>query len=85
MIERNSIPMVRQLEKIAKKVYGLYLTHLIVLDLAVFSVQVFVPWLLTYQVLLQFLLFVVALGVPLLVMNSMVQLPTRVMYRYVFG
>lgn len=85
MIKRNSIPMVRQLEKVAKKVYGLYLTHLIVLDLAVFSVQVFVPWLLTYQVLLQFLLFVVALGVPLVVMNSMVRLPTRAVYRYVFG
>ena len=85
MIERNSIPMVQQFEKVARKVYGLYLTHLIVLDLAVLCVQVFVPWLFTYQVLLQFFLFVVALGVPLVVMNSMVQLPTRVMYRYVFG
>lgn len=85
MIERKSIPMVRQLEKIARKVYGLYLTHLIVLDLTVFGVQVLMPWLLTYQVLLQFLLFAMALGVPLVVMNSMARLPIKVVYRYVFG
>jgi len=84
-IRRNSIPMVRQLEKLSRKVYGLYLTHLIVLDLVFLSVQVFVPWLLTFQVSLVMLLFSAAVGVPLAVMNRAARMPTRAVYRYVFG
>jgi peptidoglycan/LPS O-acetylase OafA/YrhL len=84
-IERNSIPKVRQLEMLSRRVYGLYLTHLIVLDLVVLSVQVLVPGLLAYPVLSSLLLFFVGLGVPLLVMNGIARLPTRRVYRYVFG
>ena len=50
-LKRDSIPMVRQLEKVARRSYGLYLTHLIVLDATVFSFQVLVPGLLSYQLL----------------------------------
>jgi peptidoglycan/LPS O-acetylase OafA/YrhL len=77
--------MVRQLEKVARRSYGLYLTHLIVLDVTVFSFQVLVPGLLSYQLLFSLVLFVVAVGVPLGVMNGVVRSPARVVYHYLFG
>lgn len=84
-INRNSIPFVRQLEKAAKHSYGLYLTNLIVLDLAVFGAQALLPGLLAHQLLFCLMLFAVALAVPLGVMHGVARTPGKVAYRYVFG
>ncbi len=84
-LKRDSIPAVRELEKVGKRSYGLYLSHLITLDCILLCIQLFMPWLFNYQILLQPILFALTLGIPLLVMNSMVQLPIRPVYRYVFG
>ncbi len=84
-IKRDSIPMARQLEHVAGRSYGLYLTNLIVLDLSVFLVQLLLPGLLAHQLAFCIVLFVVALGVPLGVMDGVARSPTRMMYRYVFG
>ncbi len=85
-LKRDSIPIARQLEKVGKKSYGLYLSHLIALDLVLLVIQLFVPWLFNYQILLQPILFTLTLSIPLLVMNSMMRLPKiRPVYRYVFG
>jgi len=84
-IKRDSIPLVRQLEKVAKRSYGLYLTNLLVLDLCVFSAQALVPGLLGNPLLFCLILFVVALAVPLGTMNAVVRTPARVVYHYVFG
>jgi len=83
--KRNSIPFVRQLEEIGKHSYGLYLTHLTVLDLALVGIHSLMPDLFTYQVLLLPPLLVVALALPLVVMAFIARLPTRSAYRYVFG
>lgn len=77
--------MARQLEHVAGRSYGLYLTNLIVLDLSVFLVQLLLPGLLAHQLAFCIVLFVVALGVPLGVMDGVARSPTRMMYRYVFG
>jgi len=84
-IRRDSIPMVRQFEQVARRSYGLYLTNLIVLDLSVFLAQLLLPRLLAHQLVFCIVLFIVALGVPLGVMDGVARSPTRVMYRYVFG
>lgn len=84
-IKRDSIPLVRQLEKVARRSYGLYLTNLLVLDPCVVSAQILVPGLLGYPLLFCLILFVVALAVPLVVMNAVVRTPARVAYHYVFG
>jgi fucose 4-O-acetylase-like acetyltransferase len=84
-IKRDSIPLVRQLEKVARKSYGLYLTNLLVLDLCVVSTQILVPGLLGYPLLFCLILFAVALAVPLVVMNAVVRTPARAAYHYVFG
>ena len=84
-IKRDAIPLVRRLEKVARKSYGLYLTNLLVLDLAVISTQAFSPALLNHQLLFCLILFIIALAVPLAVMNGIVRTPTRAAYHYLFG
>ena len=86
VLKRNSIPKVRELEEVGKRSYGLYLTHLIILEFVFTGIVTFLPWLLNYQLLLQPVLFVLGLGIPLTVMNRLTKLPaTRLAYRYVFG
>jgi peptidoglycan/LPS O-acetylase OafA/YrhL len=84
-LKRDAIPLVRHFEKIGKKSYGLYLTHLIVLDLTLLALRSAAPWLLGQQLLLMLLLFSVALGIPLALMNGVERIPTRGAYRYIFG
>lgn len=84
-LKRDTIPLVRELEKAGKKSYGIYLSHLIALDFLLLCIHLFLPWLFSYQILLQPILFVFTWGIPLLVMNGVMRLPTRPMYRYVFG
>ena len=55
------------------------------LDLVFLVLQVTVPWVLAYQILLQPLLFATAMGIPLLVMNGIARSPARSVQRYVFG
>ena len=85
LIPRQSIPQVRRLEGVGKHSYGIYLTHLLVLDLALWVIVATVPGLLNYQFVV--MLIGVALGVliPLTVMNWAARLPTRRVYRYIFG
>jgi peptidoglycan/LPS O-acetylase OafA/YrhL len=85
VIERNAIPYARPLEKLGKRSYGLYLTHLIVLDLALWGIQVVAPFLFHYVALLYPLLFLVALQVPLFLMEYIARPPMFRSYRYVFG
>jgi peptidoglycan/LPS O-acetylase OafA/YrhL len=84
-LRRDSIPMVRELEKIGRSAYGLYLTNLIVLELVLLGIHFLLPWLFSYQALLQPILFTVGLVGPLVLMKSVMHLPTRPVYRYVFG
>jgi hypothetical protein len=84
-INRNSIPMVRELEYVGKRAYGLYLTDLIVIDTSLLIIRAFLPWMIMYQIILQPLLFSLALTIPLSLMNGIESLPKRSVYRYVFG
>ena len=86
IVQRSSMPAVQKLEKIGKRSYGLYLTHLIVLDLSLWATEQFARELFAYQYLLLPLLFVIGLAIPLIVMTDMAQRkPARKVYRYVFG
>ena len=85
LIKRESIPIVRRFERVGKKAFGLYLVHFIVLDLLLFGVKNLVPGVLQNQLFLLPVLFSLALGIPLLVMNTIEKMPQRVAYRYVFG
>ncbi len=84
-IKRNLIPGVRQLEEIGKRSYGLYLTHLIVLDTSLLLVKLIAPGLFSVYLALLPFLFALALFVPLGAMKFFSQARTRKAYRYVFG
>jgi len=84
-IDRTSIPLVATLEGIGKRSYGLYLTHLIVLDLVLLGIGTFVPGLFHYRLALLPVLFVITLQVPMVAMKAMARSPLRSVYRYLFG
>ena len=85
VIERNSLPLVRQLEKVGKKAYGLYLTHLLILEIIVLLIGTLWPPLFGYSLIVYPLLFGLALYLPLLLMDGVARAPTRPAYRYLFG
>jgi peptidoglycan/LPS O-acetylase OafA/YrhL len=85
LIKRESIPMLEPLEWVGRMSYGLYLTNLIVADAIIWLLQYVWPSLLSFQVLLEPLLFVATLGIPLVLMRSLSRLPMRGAYHYVFG
>ena len=85
-VQRSEIPLVKFFENIGKRSYGLYLTHLIVLDTTLLVIRSIFPGFIQLYVLLLPILFVVALGVPLWVMRKFAANPrTRNAYRFVFG
>jgi peptidoglycan/LPS O-acetylase OafA/YrhL len=90
LIKRNFIPKVEAHEYVGKRSYGLYLTHLLVIHLALSAVQEFVPlspgiWLLATPLLLVAPLFILGVALPLLVMHLLSAPPIRIAHRYVFG
>ncbi len=84
-IKRDVIPWVRRLEEVGKHSYGLYLIHLIILDLALVAVRAVLPNLLNYRIWLMPPLFILALVVPIAIMSRVARSPARVVYRYAFG
>lgn len=85
IVDRKSIPLARMMESIGKRSYGLYLSHLIVLDGILWWVVLAEPDLLKYRLLFLPVLFVLGLAVPLLIMNAASRTPGRAVVRYIFG
>lgn len=86
LISRRAIPWVSQLEQVGKRSYGLYLTHLIVIDLLLLLVRFTVPSLLQFQWVLVPILLAAGLALPLYAMSAIARQSTgRKVYRYVFG
>ncbi len=85
VIPRDRIPWARSLEKIGQRSYGVYLTHLIVLDISLLLLRSYAPWMIALPLLLFPVLLSLGLLLPMLIMYVAVQGPTRRIYRYVFG
>ena len=85
LISRNAIPFVRQLEKLGRRTYGIYLMHIIVVDLVLWAVQVVIPGLFAYSLAIILLLFVTGLAIPYMTMESVAKTRLKRVYRYVFG
>lgn len=85
VFKRQSIPWVKQLEVLGKKAYGLYLMNLLVLDILLFLIERYLPGVLAYYLLLMPLLFVLALLIPLWIINRSERLRQPALQRYVFG
>ena len=85
VIQRNSIPGVRHFENIGRRSYGLYLTHLIVLDTLFVVIAGLVPSVLQLPLILTPILLSLGLLIPITVMNYLSKTAFRKYYRYVFG
>jgi fucose 4-O-acetylase-like acetyltransferase len=85
LVKRQEIPKVEAFEYLGKRSYGLYLTHLIVIDVVIWVLQGALPSLLTYPLLVVLPIFALALTSPLLMMAAVAATPTRNVHRYVFG
>ncbi len=84
-IRRDSIPFVRQLERIGRRTYGIYLMNLILINLILIGIKLLIPALFNFYVIFFPLLFVVTLLVPLLLMEVLSKGPIKPAYRYIFG
>jgi hypothetical protein len=84
-LKRESIPLVSWLEQAGRRSYGIYLMHMIVVDLCVVTLGGLMPWVFAYRVEVLFLLFVAGLFIPLGAMSLAARVPVRQAYRAVFG
>jgi peptidoglycan/LPS O-acetylase OafA/YrhL len=84
-IKRDMIPFARQLERIGRRSYGIYLMNLIVLNLALIGIRLLTPAVFLVHIILFPLLFFVTLTVSLLFMEAAAKGPFKPVYRYVFG
>lgn len=86
VINRKSIPLLKQFEKVGKRSYGVYLSHLIVLTIVMGLIKAFLPGLSAYPIIIYPLFFIIALEIPLRTMEMMARMTqTRKVYKYVFG
>jgi peptidoglycan/LPS O-acetylase OafA/YrhL len=86
LISRSSIPQVKTFEQVGKRSYGLYLMHLIAIDLTLVVVEWLLPGLVGLPVLLILLLFAAGVLLPMVIMEKAAQLKGgRTFYQYVFG
>ena len=85
VIQRNSIPAVRHLEEVGKRSYGIYLTHLIVLDTIFLVISKILPAAFQLTLVLIPIILFIGLLIPISVMNFLSKSSLRKYYRYVFG
>jgi peptidoglycan/LPS O-acetylase OafA/YrhL len=85
VIKRDAIPQIRLFERVGKRSYGIYLTHLIVLNLVLFGMHALTPWLLNIAILYFPVLFILASAIPLWAMEGVARGRTKLVYRYIFG
>ena len=84
-ISRDRLPLVKTLEHIGRRSYGLYLTHRFALEGVLIGIQLAIPALFELPLILFPLLFFAGLLIPLWVMELFGRGPTKRIYRYLFG
>ena len=85
IVNKNKIPMFSFFEKLGKKSYGFYLSNLIVLYISLVFMKVVMSWAFGLPVGLYLLLFIIALGIPWLLMESLLLVGRNTTFKIVFG
>jgi peptidoglycan/LPS O-acetylase OafA/YrhL len=83
--DRMKMPLARVLSRLGTHSYGLYLAHYPILGIVAKVVQRTLPWVVELEGLHLALLFSGTLGLAMLLMESVSRLPTKRVYRYLFG
>jgi membrane-bound acyltransferase YfiQ involved in biofilm formation len=86
ILEEVRIPFAAKVQQVGSKSYGIYLTHIKVMEFVARVLRQVTPWLLAYQVLLfSPIILVLGLGIPIVFMNLVSKSPARRYYHYLFG
>jgi peptidoglycan/LPS O-acetylase OafA/YrhL len=85
IIEREKVPLVRLLEQLGRRSYGLYLSNLIFLTIGILLTAALGPVLFTQLLILVPLLIFFTISSLWLLMSASEKLPTPIVRRYVFG
>jgi peptidoglycan/LPS O-acetylase OafA/YrhL len=85
VLKKDQIPFRKWFETVGKHAYGLYLTHLIMIDIVLLLAKGIFPWLLNQPYLIHLVILVTALGIPLLIMNWASRSKIRKLTPYLFG
>jgi len=85
VIQRNSIPGVHRFEEVGKRSYGIYLTHLIILDTFFLLISKVFPVALKFSLIITPIALFLGLLIPITAMNFVSRSPFRKYYRYLFG
>jgi surface polysaccharide O-acyltransferase-like enzyme len=83
--DRLKVPYNRTINNLGAHSYGLYLCHYVILGILAKIITRLVPWITTQGWLFLPLLFVLTVALSMLLMQSAARLPTKRLYRYVFG
>jgi len=83
-IARKSIPKVRLFEQISKRVYGIYLMHLIVMYITLLLLSK-LPQIMNIHILMIPFLFFLGLSIPINVMKYFQESKYKKYYPYIFG
>jgi peptidoglycan/LPS O-acetylase OafA/YrhL len=85
LLARDAIPFVETLEAFGKRAYGLYLTNLVFLNIALVAIQAGIPWLYDQLLLLVPLLVVFTILAMQFLVAGVARLPAATAQRYVLG
>lgn len=85
LIPRKSIPFVQKFEKLGKRAYGLYLTNLISLSIALVGIRTWSAWLLGQLSLLVPVLIIFTVMIQWVLLRLLEMLPVPGIQRYAFG
>lgn len=81
----TKLPLPKQMERLGKESYGIYLTHALFITYTAKAIYHLTPQLLGYQLVLQPILILVGFAGPLLLMYAFERSPLRRYYKYIFG
>ena len=84
-VDRGRIPFVLQLEQLGRRAYGLYLSNLIWLSLALIIVRQSVPWLMSVWIVLIPILSALTIGTVTVLMGLTERMSSPLWRRYLFG
>ncbi len=85
VVKRESIPALRFLERVGRRTYGVYLTHLILLNLLLALLFWLLPEVFQFAILVSLAFFLAGSFLPLLLMEFTARSPAKPAYRYLFG
>lgn len=85
VVTREAIPWFRQVERLGKRAYGIYLTNLIFLSLALEAAVRWAPWLFQWLWLLVPVLIATAIAGEALLQAGLARISGRSVQRWVFG